>query len=215
MRPSDITKIQEIFEMFNERESWLAAASVLLQHEVFPAASIEAEQWESRKYRVACGFPIGYRGSRSGKLTVGQAFDPSISADGTSEVFINPIIDQPVDALAILAHELIHVWAGIEAGHRGEFARVARAIGLEGPLTATVAGADLRGKLDLISVQLGRYPHAKVDPNLRKKQSTRLLKLQCSDCGWTARVSALQGNRLHAASTCPVCIAVGSLNVEA
>jgi hypothetical protein len=73
----------------------------------------------------------------------------------------------------------------------------------------------LRGKLQRIVADLGVYPHAKVDPNARKKQGTRLLKLQCSDCGWTARVSALQGNRLHAASTCPVCIAVGSLNVEA
>ncbi len=61
---------------------------------------------------------------------MGQAFDPSISADGTFEVFINPVIDNPVDVLAVLAHELGHVWAGIQCGHRGEFARFARAIGL-------------------------------------------------------------------------------------
>ena len=199
---------------FTEREPWLAAAAVALQHQVFPRASIEAQQWEQRRYRVACGFPIGYRGSRTGKVALGQAFDPSISADGTFEVFINPILDRPLDVLAVLAHELAHVWAGIQCGHRGEFARVARGIDLVGPLTGTSAGPWLSAELADIAQILGPYPHAKVDPNARKKQGTRLLKLQCSDCGWTARVSALQGNRLHAASTCPVCIAVGSLKVE-
>lgn len=199
---------------FNEREPWLAAAAVALQHQVFPRASIEASQWEQRRYRVACGFPIGYRGSRTGKVALGQAFDPSISADGTFEVFINPILDRPMDVLAVLAHELAHVWAGIEAGHRGEFARIARAIDLVGPLTSTSAGSWLSNELHDIAHILGAYPHAKVDPNARKKQGTRLLKLQCSSCGWTARVSSLQGNRLHAASACPVCASVGALNLE-
>lgn len=200
--------------MFTERETYLAAAAVALQHEIFPLANICATDWSQRKYRVACGFPIGYRGSRTGKVTLGQAFDPSISADGTFEVFINPILDKPVDVIAVLLHELAHVYAGIQCGHRGEFARICRAVGLVGPMTATVPGDELRGKLQRIVHDLGVYPHAKVDPNARKKQGTRLLKLQCSDCGWTARVSALQANRLHAASTCPVCIAVGSLKVE-
>jgi hypothetical protein len=206
--------LQQEITMFTERETYLAAAAVALQHEVFPLAGIAASDWSKRKYRVACGFPIGYRGSRTGKVTLGQAFDPSISADGTFEVFINPILDKPMDVVAVLAHELAHVWAGIQCGHRGEFARICRDIGLVGPLTSTVPGKELGDKLWEMVKMLGIYPHAKVDPNARKKQGTRLLKLQCSDCGWTARVSALQGNRLHAASPCPVCISVGSLKVE-
>ena len=199
---------------FNERESWLAAAAVMLQHEIFPLAGIDPVSWEQRKYRVACGFPIGYRGSRTGKVTLGQAFDPSISADGTFEVFINPILDKPIDVLAVLAHELAHVWAGIQCGHRGEFARVARAIDLVGPLTSTSAGAWLSAELADIAQILGPYPHAKVDPNARRKQGTRLLKLQCNSCGWTARLSGLQARRLHDASACPVCASINSLNVE-
>ena len=201
-------------QKFSERESWLAAAAVMLQHEVFPAAGIDPVQWEQRRYRVACGFPIGYRGSRTGKVTLGQAFDPSISADGTFEVFINPILDRPLDVLAVLAHELAHVWAGIQCGHRGEFARVARAIDLVGPLTSTTAGAWLSNELGDIAQILGAYPHAKIDPNSRKKQGTRLLKLQCNSCGWTARLSGLQARRLHDASACPVCASINSLNVE-
>lgn len=191
--------------IYTERETYLAAAVVLLQHSVFTAAGIEPSEWEAKKYRVSCGFPIGYRGSRTGKIVIGQAFDPSISADGTAEVFINPILDKPSDVVAVLAHELIHVFAGNACGHKGDFARIARAIGLVGPLTATVAGDELQVRIDQITAALGAYPHAKVDPNARKKQGTRLLKLECDACGWTARVSAMQGNRLHHDALCPCC----------
>lgn len=191
--------------IYTERETYLQAAVVMLQHTVFTAAGIEPAEWESKKYRVSCGFPIGYRGSRTGKVVIGQAFDPSISADGTAEVFINPILDNPAEVVAVLAHELVHVFAGNACGHKGEFARIARAIGLVGPLTATYAGSDLQSKIDSITAALGLYPHARIDPNARKKQGTRLLKLECDACGWTARVSAMQGNRLPFDAACPCC----------
>jgi hypothetical protein len=120
-----------------------------------------------------------------------------------------------LDVLAVLAHELAHVWSGIQCGHRGEFARVARGIDLVGALTSTTAGAWLSNELGDIAQILGAYPHAKIDPNSRKKQGTRLLKLQCSGCGWTARVSALQANRLHGLSACPVCGKYETLKLEA
>lgn len=192
---------------FTERETYLASAAVMLQHSVFTAAGIEPSQWEGKRYRVSCGFPIGYRGSRSGKVTIGQAFDPSISADGTAEVFINPILDNANDVVAVLAHELVHVYAGNACGHKGEFKRIARQIGLVGALTATVAGEELAAKIAEITAALGDYPHAKVDPNLRKKQGTRLLKLECDGCGWTARLSAMQAARLPFDALCPCCSA--------
>lgn len=200
--------------MFTERETYLQAAAVMLQHSVFTAAGIEPSAWESKRYRVSCGFPIGYRGSRSGKVTIGQAFDPSISADGTAEVFINPILDKPSDVVAVLAHELVHVFAGIQCGHKGEFKRIAREIGLVGALTATVAGEELQAKIDSIVAALGAYPHGKIDPTLRKKQGTRLLKLSCGECDWTARLSAMQASRLNDNSACPCCGSVGTLGTE-
>lgn len=200
--------------MYTEREGWLVAAAVLLQAEVFPAAGVEPAAWEQRRYRVSCGFPIGYRGSRTGKIALGQAFDPSISADGTMEVFINPILDDRIAVLAVLAHELGHVWAGIAAGHRGEFARFHRAVGLIGPATTAVPGPELTAKLTAIADTLGAYPHARVDPNARKKQGTRLLKLSCAPCGWVARVSGQQGRRLTDKAACPCCGTVGSLTLE-
>lgn len=205
--------------LFHERETWLAAAATLLQHEAFPAAGIEPAQWNERRYRVGCGFPIGYRGTKSASaartgVVLGQAFDPAVSADGTYEVFINPLIDEPRAVIGVLAHELAHVWAGIQCGHRGEFARIARAIGLDGPLTATVPGPTLSSKIAEIANTLGNYPHASIDPSLRKKQGTRLLKLQCSGCNWVARVSALQGRRIGSHSHCPVCGSTGTLHVD-
>jgi len=200
--------------MFSERETYLQACSTILQHSVFTAAGIEPAQWEAKKYRVSCGFPLGFRGSRSGKYAIGQAFDPSISADDTCEIFINPILAEPAQVVAVLIHELIHVFAGVQEGHKGEFARIARAVGLEGKLTATVAGAELQTKIDAIVAQLGAYPHAPIDPQSRKKQGTRLLKLNCAACDWTARVSAMQSNRLNAESACPCCGESGTLNVD-
>lgn len=199
---------------FTERETYLAAAAVYLQSSVFTAAGIQPSEWESKKYRVSCGFPIGFRGSRSGKVTIGQAFDPSISADGSAEVFINPILDNAADVVAVLAHELVHVYAGIQCGHKGEFKRIARDIGLVGALTATVAGEELSAKIAEIVAALGDYPHAKIDPNMRKKQGTRLLKLWCGECEWTARVSAMQAARLNDNSICPCCGNAGTLGTE-
>mgnify|MGYP003136218366 FL=1 len=198
-----------------DRETWLNAAAVLLQAEVFPSAQIPAEAWEGKQYRITCGFPIGYRGSKTRKVVLGQAFDPSISADGTYEVCINPILDEPVRVLDVLAHELTHVYAGIACGHRGDFRRIARAIGLTGPLTATVAGGALEATLNGIAEQLGKFPHAKIDPTLRKKQGTRLLKVACSDCGFIARVSGKWASRIsETSSPCPVCTTVGTLEVD-
>lgn len=199
--------------MHNERETWLVSASLLIQSEVFEAAGIPVLE---AKHRVSCGFPIGYRGSRGNRkgIVLGQAFDPSISADGTYEVFINPILDQPLDVLGVLVHELLHVHAGIKCGHRGEFARAARAVGLTGPLTATVPGEALKAQLEAIASILGNYPHASVDPNARKKQATRLLKLECVECQWTARISAKQGLRIRQDAECPCCGEQRSLKVE-
>tara|TARA_R110002020_G_scaffold76170_4_gene193350 strand:- start:2587 stop:3198 length:612 start_codon:yes stop_codon:yes gene_type:complete len=195
-----------------DRETWLNAAAVLMQASVFTEAAIEPEAWERVKYRITCGFPLGYRGSRNAKtVTLGQAFDPSISADGTYEVCVNPIMDKPTDVLAVLAHELVHVYCGIECGHRGAFRRVAVAIGLTGKMTQTVAGPRLGETLKSIADQLGPYPHAKIDPSLRKKQGTRMLKIECDACGFTARTSGKWMRQIDSGSRCPVCDVVGSL----
>ena len=58
-------------------------------------------------------------------------------------------------------------------------------------MTETHAGMDLSKELVKISHDLGDYPHSKLVMALsgKKKQSTRLIKLSCSRCGFIARAS--------------------------
>ena len=199
-------------KIYTDREQWLNAAIILLINELFTKAGIQPESWELHKYAVSCGFPIGYRGSRTGKVTLGQAFDPAISSNGTAEMFINPIMDDVVEVLLVLLHEMVHVYVGNQEGHKGAFANVAKAVGLQTPLTALMSAEGeynasplLITEIRAIAEILGEYPHSKVDPQMRKKQGTRMLKISCTDCGFTARASAKWVSLIHSNSPCPVC----------
>ena len=200
-------------KIYADREQWLNAAIILLINELFTLAGVQPAEWESKRYAVSCGFPIGYRGSRDGKVTLGQAFDPAISSNGTAEMFINPIMDDVVEVLLVLLHEMVHVLVGNHEGHKGRFAVVAKAMGLTTPLTALMsaegkynATEELIAKIREIADILGEYPHSKVDPQMRKKQGTRMLKISCTDCGFTARASAKWVSKIHSNSPCPVCV---------
>jgi hypothetical protein len=190
------------------REAYLLTATERLRP-LFTAAGATIPP----NIRMACGWPKGRRGGEAAD-TIGQCWSPTCSADGTFEIFVSPTIADSSRALDILAHELAHAAAGLQCGHRGEFARIARAIGLEGALTATVAGETLRAFLAGIVTELGEYPHAAMrvgsdgapvpvpgdplagptpgDPfrSGPKKQGTRLIKCECPTCGYLARVTA-------------------------
>jgi hypothetical protein len=143
---------------------------------------------------------------------IGECWVAEASSRGYVEVFISPVLDQVSGlqgVLTTLRHELVHA-----AGHRGhgkEFKALAAEVGLAGPMTATVASPEL---LDFINwtllPQLGRYPHGAITgrgeilvpptepgdkpiilrPDDRpKQQSTRLLKAECPECGYTIRLS--------------------------
>ena len=142
---------------------------------------------------VSCGFPSS-RGLSANRRTLGQIFDPSCSADGTTEIFISPTLDCPERVAATLCHELVHAAVGVKQGHGPEFRKVALAMGLQGKMTATVAGPGFQEMFDhfsrskgIMSV-VGEYPHSKLDATQRKKQRTRMVKCQCH-CGYTVRTT--------------------------
>ena len=163
------------------REAWLTAACGVLQP-LFGEAGVD----EYPKLRVSCGFPKGARGGH----TIGQCWDPGVSADGTFELFISPEMVEVDRVLDILAHELVHAVVGIKAGHRGPFKKLATAIGLEGKMTATVASETLKDRLLHLSQRLGPYPHAAMKPGGGvKKQPTRMRKCECGECGYTLRAT--------------------------
>jgi hypothetical protein len=103
---------------------------------------------------------------------------------------VSPEIGDPIEALAILVHELVHAVDDCVSGHRGPFKKLATAVGLVGKMTATTAGDDLRSHLEELATELGPFPHAALQSGGKKKPGSRLLKCECSDCGYTVRVTA-------------------------
>jgi hypothetical protein len=173
------------------REQWLMDA---LSKQVFPLIFAAAGVPAPAKVRVSVGFPKGSRGGK-GAHAIGQCWSPGMSADGSAEIFISPRISDPVEVVAILIHEAIHAVDGNKSGHKGEFRRIAKAVGLEGKMTATVMGEVLREKVLRWLLTMPPYPHAalgggtdpaKGDP---KKQTTRMVKAECPECGYVVRLS--------------------------
>lgn len=154
--------------------------------------------YELPPVNVSCSWPGG---SGNKNKTLGQCWPREASAAGINEIFISPTVDDSVKALDILAHELIHAIDDCEHGHRKEFTRIMRAIGLEGKPTATHAGERLHGELTKIVTTLGEYPHKKVTP-AGPKQKSRQLKAICNDCGAVWRMS---NQWLQQVTCCPVC----------
>lgn len=155
------------------RESWLLAAIDRLARSTFPT-------FKQPKWRVTCGWPKGVRG---GKHAVGQCWDRASSNDSTYEIFISPELDNHIEILHTLAHEMVHAIVGCDKGHKGEFVELCKKIGLVKPWTATTASPELAKTLAIYAYQLGPYPHARLN-DIRKRQTTRLLKATCPnpDC---------------------------------
>ena len=166
------------------REAWLSECMNKLR-----PAFIEAGFELPEKIRVSCSWP-----SKSGlaqkKRRIGEAWSAKNSGDNSFEVFISPVLKDPIEVAAVLVHELSHCAVGLEDGHKGNFPKCAKRMGLEGKMTATTAGADLRRKLEAVTAEAGPYPHAELKhSNAPPKQSTRMLKVVCKECGCVVRMT--------------------------
>lgn len=168
------------------REAWLVAAVDALR----PLFSEVGE--DLPPVRVSVGWPGG-RGKKN--AVIGQCWATSAAADKVAQLFISPVLDDAVRVLDVLAHELIHAIDDVTSGHRGRFAKIAKAVGLEGKMTATVAGDDLKARLEGLAADLGDYPHAALGATADgaegpKKQGTRMLKVECAEgSGYVVRMT--------------------------
>ena len=162
------------------REEWLES----LAERVAPLLSMPVP-----KVRLSVGFPGGRARGRGKRI--GECWDTAASSDGSAAIFVSPTIADAATAAHVLVHEMIHAAVGVKHGHRGPFRRVALAIGLTGKMTATTATPELADKLAEIVDEIGPYPHAALNADLsgRKKQSTRMKKITCGACGYTARTT--------------------------
>ena len=161
---------------FNTREEWLVAGVEALR----PLFEQVGEQIPA--VQVSVGWPGG-RGKKNS--VIGQCWHKDASASGIAQIFVSPVLDDAVRVLDVLTHEIVHAIDENASGHKGRFAKIAKAVGLEGKMTATVAGEGLKDCLVKIAEGLGDYPHgALLNPgdgaDGPKKQGTRMIKVACA-----------------------------------
>ena len=185
--------------MYQTREEWLTAAIELLRAEFIAAgAPLPAS------IRVACAEPPNF--SRHGHEVV--TLSDSQSSDRAVEITVSWTLDDPAVVLARLVHGLCAATRGA-AKHGPAFSRIATDMGLiadgktANPWTRTVAGPSFspNGYLE----RLGLYPHAKVNPYLKAKQSTRMVLAKCPKCKYAVRLTHKWAYAADGSTNLPIC----------
>jgi hypothetical protein len=182
----------------DNREAWLGKAAQQLADRILYSEDVPP-------LRISVGWPGG--GSR--KTRVGECWSTSSAADGINQIYLSPIRGESdtQDVLGTLLHEMIHAVNDCEDGHRGEFARIAKAVGFEAPLTsADNRSEELSVRLDEIAEIVGQFPHAEImsgtAADTPPKQNARQLKIQCPEDGYIARTTRKWLDELGV-PTCP------------
>ena len=133
------------------------------------------------KVKVSCGFPSTGNKSKH----IGQCWGRSSTTEGVNQLFISPVLDEPVQVLDTLVHELVHAIDDCVHHHGPEFKKIATDVGLQGNMREATAGAWLKEQLTTIAKQLGKYPHTKI--NLAHSASAKTgprPRAKCKKCGY-------------------------------
>ena len=181
-----------------DREQWLTeAAHLILEEKLAPVVN---DKHPMPAFRVS----VGFTGARTSKA-IASCFVRAASKDNVNEIFVTPELDDSLEILGAVTHELIHAYDDCASGHRNFFAAIARGVGLEGKLTATVAGPELAEYLQTLIDLLGPIPHAALQlSKAKKKGGTRMIKVECSACDWSFRTSQ-KNIDLMSSCTCLAC----------
>lgn len=110
---------------------------------------------------------------------IGQCWDPKASIRGANEIFICPRMEDPVQILSVLLHELCHAAVGVEHQHKKPFREAVRRFGLAGKPTATYAeeGSEIHAKLTQLAESLGPYPGAPMRLARKPKSGDSYMRL--------------------------------------
>lgn len=165
------------------REAWLEAAVREIAETCFAGEKVPG-------VRISVGF-AGGKGKKGLVKTIGQCWGNTAITDGKPQIFISPALEDPIQILETIVHELAHAVDDCKSGHKGNFKRLAIKAGLEGKMTATHASEALRASLAEMAKGLGEFPHTaiKVSADTKPGNKNRHLKMQCCFCEFTARSS--------------------------
>lgn len=159
--------------------------------------------------RMSVGFPS--KGQRSN--VIGECHHVDASAGKVHEIFLRPSLQADSRRIAgVLVHELCH--AAGHWDHGAGFKKLATGLGLGGKMTATIETDAFYAWADPIIKELGTFPGAALKDSAlvggKKKQSTRMLKVECGDCGWSFRTSRQNVDQM----TDHTCLACGENNLR-
>ena len=131
--------------------------------------------------KVSVGFPsTGAKGRH-----LGQCWSTRSALDGVNQIFIAPHLETPFDFLDTLVHELVHAVDDCKSGHGENFKRIAKDIGLLGPMRSASAGAFLKYQLNEVVEKLGSFPHGRLSLPIRNMQKApKRPGARCIKCGY-------------------------------
>ena len=162
--------------MDKNREGWLTEVAKRIEPTFSTKVTLQP-------YRVTCGWPCkNALGTRN--IRVGECHSSKSSKAGYHEIFISPLLEDPLQVAGTICHELVHVAAGTAAGHGKKFVAFANFIGLtKGKPTNMSPGELLESKLKLLLELVGPYPHLGMAPEARLVNRVRTsVSLQCITC---------------------------------
>lgn len=163
------------------REEWLNRAAARLNEKIAEATDLKP----AKKFLVSCGWPRRERGG----LVLGTC-TPTTAGGGVPHIFVTPRLSKATEVLPVLLHELIHAADDCEHQHSGAFRKAHKAVGFIDKPTTSVPGKELKRELAALAKELGAYPHRALNPvDGEKKQSTRMLKIECERCGCIVRMT--------------------------
>ncbi len=143
------------------------------------------------------GFPLPAFEVRSGFPSIGRR-SPNITESWTQDngssyvIFVRPDRSESLDVAAALAFQLCHIAVGDRDSHGHLFRHVAISIGLRGVKTESPPGALFKEIVTPELERIGDLPSPEITPTdteKRTRQTARLIKVTCRDCGYVVRVS--------------------------
>ena len=172
-------------KLFNgTREEYLQKAKDELNDRVFKQAGYEIPE-----VKIACSWALGT--ADKNKKTLGQCVPRSWSKANINEIMIMPTVDDSEQVIDTLAHELVHAVDDNKSGHGAGFRKICLAVGLNGSsqMRYACAGDELKQTITEIVKDIGLYPHSELQIHKRKRQTTRMLKVSCTECNFSYRTS--------------------------